>query len=83
VLDRLELNQIKTKRFLEVVNALKVKNALIITDKKDEKLELSSRNLPDVKVLRCDGLNVYDILKYRSLVLLESSISDIERRLLA
>ncbi len=83
VLDRLELDQIKTKRFLEVVNALKVKNALIITDKKDEKLELSSRNLPDVKVLRCDGLNVYDILKYRSLVLLESSISDIERRLLA
>jgi large subunit ribosomal protein L4 len=83
VLDRLELDQIKTKRFLEVVNALKVKNALIITNKKDEKLEFSSRNVPDVKVMRCEGLNVYDILKYENLVLLESSISDIERRLLA
>lgn len=83
VLDRLELEQIKTKRFLEVLNALKIKNALIVTDKKNENLELSSRNVPEVKVLRYEGLNVYDILKYKNLILLESSIEGIERRLLA
>jgi large subunit ribosomal protein L4 len=83
VLDEFELNKIKTKEFLAVMNALNLKNALIITDKKNENLELSSRNVPEVKVLRVEGLNVYDILKYKNLVLLESSIKDIEGRLLA
>lgn len=82
VLDQFELEQIKTKRFLEVLAALKIKNVLIITDKKNKNLELSSRNVPDVKVLKSEGLNVYDILKHRDLILLESSIKDIERRLL-
>jgi large subunit ribosomal protein L4 len=44
---------------------------------------MSSRNVPTIKVLRSEGLNVYDILKYESLVLLESAISDIEGRLRA
>lgn len=83
VLDEFELDKIKTKEFLEVMNALNLKNALIITDKKNENLELSSRNVPEVKVLRVEGLNVYDILKYKNLVLLESSIKGIEGRLLA
>ena len=54
---------------------------LIITTAKDERLELSSRNLPDVKILRTEGLNVYDILRYNHLVLLEPSIKQIEGRL--
>ena len=83
VLDELDLDKIKTKEFIEVMNALNMNNALIITDKKNENLELSARNVPDVKVLRIEGLNVYDILKYKSLVLLESSIKGIEGRLLA
>ncbi|OEU66559.1 MAG: 50S ribosomal protein L4 [Desulfobacterales bacterium PC51MH44] len=83
VLDEFKLDKIKTKEFLEVMNALNLKNALIITDKKNENLELSSRNVPEVKVLRVEGLNVYDILKYKNLVLLESSIKGIEGRLLA
>jgi large subunit ribosomal protein L4 len=83
VLDRLELDQIKTKAFWEICKALKVKNALIVTDKKNDNLEMSSRNVPTIKVLRSEGLNVYDILKYESLVLLESAISDIEGRLRA
>jgi large subunit ribosomal protein L4 len=64
-----------------VIDDLKVKNALIVTDKKNESLELASRNVPTVKVLRSEGLNVYDILKYENLILLESSINDIEGRL--
>ena len=83
ILDRFELDEIKTKNFVDVLNTLKLKNALIVTEKQDDHLELSSRNVPDVKVLRSEGLNVYDILKYRMLVLLESAVKDIEGRLLA
>ena len=82
VLDELDFGKIKTKEFIKVINALNTNNALFITDKKNENLELSARNVPDVKVLRIEGLNVYDILKYKSLVLLESSIKSIEGRLL-
>jgi large subunit ribosomal protein L4 len=81
VLDRFELEKIKTRKFAEVLNTLDVKNVLIVTDKKNENLELSSRNVPGVKVLRIEGLNVYDILKYKNLILAESSIEVIERRL--
>ena len=83
VLDRFELDQIKTKEFVGVLNALKLNNALIVTDNQNEHLELSSRNVPDVKVLRSEGLNVYDILKYRKLVLLEPAVKNIEGRLRA
>jgi len=82
VLDRFEIEQVKTKRFLEVLDSLNVKNALIVTEEKNENLELSSRNVPEVKILRSEGLNVYDILKYKNLILLESSIKSIEGRLL-
>lgn len=81
VLDTLDLEQIKTRALVDVTDNLNVENVLIVTDKKDEKLELSSRNLPHVKVLRCEGLNVYDILKYKTLVLLEASVKGIEGRL--
>ena len=83
VLDNLELEEIKTRAFLDITGNLNVENALIVVDKKDEKLELSSRNLPHVKVLRCEGLNVYDILKYKKLVLLEGSVKGIEGRLMS
>ena len=83
VLDQFELDQIKTKEFVDVLSKLKLRNALIVTDKQNEHLELSSRNVPDVKVLRSEGLNVYDILKYRTLVLLEPAVKNIEGRLRA
>lgn len=81
ILDKFELGQVKTKDFVEVIRALKTENALIVTANKDERLELSSRNVPGVKVIRTEGLNVYDILKYSQLVLLEASIKGIEGRL--
>ncbi|MEN8688726.1 MAG: 50S ribosomal protein L4 [Desulfobacterales bacterium] len=83
VLDKFDLEKVKTKDFIEIVQALRLDNALIVTDNKDEILELSSRNVPRIKVLRSEGLNVYDILKYKNLVLLEPAINDIEGRLLA
>jgi large subunit ribosomal protein L4 len=83
VLDAIALDRIRTRDFVQVLDALDLDNALIITDGQDDKLELSSRNVPGVKVMRTEGLNVYDILKYKKLVLLESSIKGIEGRLLA
>jgi large subunit ribosomal protein L4 len=83
VLDKLELEEIKTKAFLEVVNALDISSALIVTDQNDERLELASRNVPGFKVMRVEGLNVYDILKYQNLILLESTLKGIEGRLLS
>jgi len=82
VLDEFGLDKIKTREFVKVINALNTKNALIITEKKNENLELSARNVPNIKVLRVEGLNVYDILKYENVVLFESSIKSIEGRLL-
>ncbi len=81
VLDQFELEKIKTKDFIKVINTLDVANALIVTEKKNENLELSSRNVPGIKVMRTGGINVYDILKYKYLVLLESSVNEIEGRL--
>jgi len=83
VLDRFELEEIKTKEVVGALDALKLKSALIVTDEKNENLELSSRNVRNVKVLRSEGLNVYDILKYRTLVLLEPAVKNIEGRLQA
>jgi large subunit ribosomal protein L4 len=82
ILDSFGLEEIKTKGFVAVLDALNVDNALIISDKADSSLELSSRNVPGIKVLRAEGLNVYDILKYNKLVLLESSVGAIEGRLM-
>ena len=82
VLDQFKLDEIKTKKFVDVLKVLKLDNALIVTDKHNDHLELSSRNVPDVKVLRNEGLNVYDILKHRMLVLLEPAVKNIEGRLL-
>ena len=81
VLDRFDLEEIKTKAFVDVMETLKLQSALIVTDGKNENLELSSRNVKDVKVLRSEGLNVYDILKYQTLVLVEPAIKNIEGRL--
>jgi large subunit ribosomal protein L4 len=82
VLDGFDLGKISTKRFLEVMKDLKANNALIITDAPNESLELSARNVPKIKVLRAEGLNVYDILKFKHLLLLEPTIKQIEERLL-
>ncbi|HMA67054.1 MAG TPA: 50S ribosomal protein L4 [Desulfosalsimonadaceae bacterium] len=83
VLDKFELQEIKTKTVAKAVAALNLEKPLIVVDKEDRELELSARNIPGVKVLRVEGLNVYDILNHEHLVLLEPSIKLIEGRLAA
>jgi large subunit ribosomal protein L4 len=81
VLDQIKLERIKTKDVVAMLTDLALSSTLIVIDQSDEVLERSSRNLPKVKVLRTEGLNVYDILKHERLVLVEPSIKQIERRL--
>jgi len=83
VLDGFGLERIKTSDFTKIMQTLDVDNVLIITDEIDANLILSSRNVAGVKVLKVAGLNVYDILKYKHLLLLTSSVEGIERRLAA
>lgn len=81
VLDAFALSRIKTRDFVQALQELRVKNALIVTGQKDETLERSSRNVPGIKVLRVEGLNVYDVMKHQTLILLEASIPGIQGRL--
>jgi large subunit ribosomal protein L4 len=83
VLDGFDLSEIKTRRFVSVLKALNLTSALIVTEAKNDHLERSSRNVPKVKVLRSEGLNVYDVLKYDTLVLLQPAIKVIEGRLIS
>ena len=83
VVDAIDLEAVKTKKFVEVLGALKTGEALIVTDRKLENLELSSRNVPSVKVVRSEGLNVYDILRFKHVILLEPSVKQLEGRLLS
>ena len=64
-----------------VLDTLKLSDLLIVSDTEDANLLLSSRNIPDVKVIKTEGLNVYDILKFKNLLLVEASIKNIEGRL--
>ncbi len=80
VLDQFGLEQPKTKVFAEIMGNLDAPSALIVIDSDDANLDLASRNVQGVKVLRAEGLNVYDILKYDKLILQAPSIKAIEER---
>lgn len=82
VLDVFEMGEIKTKRFLEAMNNLNLPSAVVVVQGPSEQLEKSSRNLKTFKVLRADGLNCYDLLKYQHLILLQDCLPKIEERLL-
>ncbi|MCF8114578.1 MAG: 50S ribosomal protein L4 [Desulfotignum sp.] len=81
VIDDIKLDKIKTKMLASVLGALNLDDILIVSDAQDTNLELSSRNIPDIKVIKTAGLNVYDILKYKNILLVESSIQNITGRL--
>ncbi|MCP4670385.1 MAG: 50S ribosomal protein L4 [Desulfobacula sp.] len=81
VIDDFKLQAIKTRELVAVLNSLDLVDLLIVSDAEDTNLLLSSRNIPDVKVIKTEGLNVYDILKFKNLLLVESTIKNIEGRL--
>jgi large subunit ribosomal protein L4 len=81
VLDAFKMEEIKTKNFAAIMGKLEIGNALIVISGHDEVLEKSSRNMHGIKVLSTEGLNVYDILHHKKLVLLQSSLEQLEERL--
>ena len=83
VLDGFDLADIKTKQFVDVMKKLNIENGLIVISEKNENLEKSSRNVHGYKVIQADGLNVYDILLHRRLVLLQPCLGQLEKRLLS
>jgi len=81
VLDTLQLERIKTKDFAAVLERFELGKTLIVLPHADEMVEKSARNIPNVKVLRSEGLNVYDLLDYHNVLLTQESIGKIEERL--
>ena len=81
VIDNFSLPEIKTKHFVGIMNNFDVDKALIVTLDKMENLEKSSRNVQRVKVMRYQGINVYDILKYDHLFLEQSAVDKIQEAL--
>ncbi len=77
------MEEIKTKRFQEVIDRFGFKKTLFVIDQKRPVLEKSSRNIRDGKMVRSEGVNVYDLLKYDHVVLLEPSVHKIEGALIA
>jgi large subunit ribosomal protein L4 len=78
-----EIEKIKTKDFITLLSNFDAKKSLVILDEYDNNLILSSRNIPNVKVLPKEGLNTYDIIKYEYLFIKESAIAQIEERLMS
>lgn len=78
VLDSFELNEIKTKQFKAVMDNLKVSKALVVLNDKNENIIMSARNIPDVKTAYTNTINVYDILKYDTLVLTQDAAATIQ-----
>jgi large subunit ribosomal protein L4 len=78
VLKEISLESISTKSFNQLMQRFELDGALVVIDQADVNVELSARNLRNVKVLRAEGVNVYDILKYPNLVLTDAAIGQIE-----
>ena len=79
VMDSLKFDEIKTKKMVGVLDALKVKKALVVLDGEDNaNVELSARNIKGVRVVPFNSVNVYDILKYETVVITKNAVSKIE-----
>ena len=78
VLDEFKLDEIKTKKFVEVLDNLKVSKALVVTKDNDQNLVYSAKNVPNVKTALTNTINVYDILKYDTVVITKDAVAAIE-----
>ena len=78
VLDKLELQEIKTKKMSEVLSNIKADNSLVVLDNNDRNVILSARNLPKAKTEAINTISVYDILKYDKLVLTKDAVNKLQ-----
>ncbi len=78
VLDELKFDSVKTKKMVAVLNNLKVNKALVVIAEKDENVLLSARNIPAVRTSFSNTINVYDILKYDTVVITKDAVAKLE-----
>lgn len=83
VLNDFPMEEIKTKKFKEILDRFGLKSVLFVLDASNEKLEKSSRNIQSMKMLRAEGINVYDLMRFEHLILMEPSVKNIEGALLS
>lgn len=81
VLNKFELEAVKTKSFISVRDALKVESGLFVLASNNAEVELSGRNIPHVKIVLDGQMNLHDMLKFDHLVVTEDALSNIEKRL--
>ncbi len=78
VVDELKFDEIKTKKFVAVMNNLKVQKGLVVITDNDTNVVMSARNLPDVDTTLVNQINVYDIMKAKTVVLTKDAVAKIE-----
>lgn len=78
VLSALQLEKVSTKGFIDVLKRFELTSALVVIDGANPNVELSARNIPQVKVLRAEGVNVYDLMKFPNVVLTEGAVTQLE-----
>ncbi len=78
VFDKINFDKISTKSFVEFMNRVGLDRTLIITDDLNNNLQLSSRNVPHVKLLKYDALNIHDMLKYKNLIITQGAVQFVE-----
>lgn len=78
VIDEMKFDEIRTKKFQEVLNNLNIDKALVVLEDDNKNVELSARNIADVKTARTNTINVYDILKYNTVVATKAVVAAIE-----
>ena len=78
VVDELKFDEIKTKNFKNVLDNLKTTKALVVLNDNDKNVVLSARNIPDVKTALTNTINVFDILKYNTVIVTKDAVATIE-----
>ena len=78
VLDELKLDEIKTKKFVQVMKNLNVEKALVVLNEMDKNVIASAANIPTVKTAQTNELNVFDVLKYETVVVTKAAVATIE-----
>jgi large subunit ribosomal protein L4 len=78
VMDKLDFETISTKAFVAFMKRFDVDRSLIITDDFTRGLQLSCRNVPNVKLIKHDALNIYDLLKYKNLIITQGALQSVE-----
>jgi large subunit ribosomal protein L4 len=78
VVDKLDLAQISTKSFATVLNKFELNKTLLVIDGENRNLELSARNIKDVKVLKTERLNIFDVMKYQNIIFTQDAVRKVE-----